>query len=177
MSDYSQSEAFQLTRSSVNVRIAFPPAFVTKVRGMTSSASAIARYGAPATPGRLLAFSANATEMAISVAPPPGARIGLKTTFRATDMASAKFRSISFRMSLEGPRSRMVHALGEAHFSKKVKYSSPSFSMLNRPHSVPTSESRRSSTRLTMVAPTARAIRLLSDFRTRRIAVMLALSR
>lgn len=137
----------------------------------------MARYGAPATPGRLFAFSFSATEMAISVAPPPGARIGLKTTFRATDMASAKFRSISLRMSFEGPRRRMVHALGDLHWSRKVKYSSPSFSMWKRPHWSPTSDSRRSSTRLTIVAPTARAIRLLSDFRTRRKAVMLAFSR
>ena len=49
--------------------------------------------------------------------------------------------------------------------------------MWNMPHSVPTSASLRSSIRLTMVAPTARAIRLLSDFRTRRRAVMLAFSK
>jgi hypothetical protein len=49
--------------------------------------------------------------------------------------------------------------------------------MLNKPHWVPTSLSRRSSTRFTIVAPVARAIRLLSDLRTRRIAVMLALTR
>lgn len=56
-------------------------------------------------------------------------------------------------------------------------YSSPSFSTLNNPHLVPTSISLRSSTRLTMVAPVARAIRLLSDLRTRLIAVMLFLTR
>jgi len=60
--------------------------------------------------------------MAISVAPPPGQRVGLKTTFRATDMASARFRSISLRMSLEGPRRRIVQALGEVHLVRKVKY-------------------------------------------------------
>jgi len=111
-----------LTLNSVRVRIAFPPQFCTNVRGITSKASAIALYGAPATPGRLFALSPSATDIAISVAPPPGARIGLKTTFRATDIASARFRSISFRMSFEGPRRRIVHALGDLHSSKKVKY-------------------------------------------------------
>ena len=89
---------------------------------MTSKASAIALYGAPATPGSNLAFSLNETEMAISVAPPPGARMGLKTTFRATDMASARFRSISFKMSFDGPRRRIVHAFGDLHSSKNEKY-------------------------------------------------------
>ena len=60
--------------------------------------------------------------MAISVAPPPGARIGLKTTFLATDMASARFRSISFKISFDGPRSRIVHAFGDLHSSKNEKY-------------------------------------------------------
>lgn len=130
------------------------------------------------------------TNMAISVAPPPGARTGLKKTFRATDMASARLRSISLRMSFDGPRRRIVHALGNEHSSRNVKYlwqtsdlshliklwtySSPIFSMLKRPHRVPMSDSRRSSRRFTMVAPTARAIRLLSDLRTRRMAVMSA---
>jgi hypothetical protein len=99
-----------------------PPQFWIKVLGITSKASAIALYGAPATPGSNLAFSLNETEMAISVAPPPGARIGLKTTFRATDMASARFRSISFKMSFDGPRKRIVHAFGDLHSSKNEKY-------------------------------------------------------
>ena len=103
--------------------------------------------------------------------------MGLNTTFLATLMASAKFLSISFKISFDGPRSKIVHALGDLHSSRNVKYSSPSFSMWNKPHSVPTSVSLKSSTLLTMVAPTARAIRLLSDFRTRRRAVMLALRR
>lgn len=55
--------------------------------------------------------------------------------------------------------------------------SSPIFSMLNSPHSVPRSDSRMSSIRLTMVAPTASAIRLLSDFRTRRMAETFARSK
>lgn len=54
-------------------------------------------------------------------------------------------------------------------------YSSPSFSMLKSPQRVPMSDSRRSSRRLTIVAPTARAIRLVSDLRTRRRAEMFAL--
>ena len=112
----------KLTLSSVSTLIAFPPQFCTKVLGITSRASATALKGAPSTPSIALPFLASATLMAISVAPPPGARVGLKTTFRATDMASAKFRSISFRMSLEGPRRRIVHALGDLHSVKKVKY-------------------------------------------------------
>src|SRR5579862_1040277 len=50
-------------------------------------------------------------------------------------------------------------------------YSSPIFSMWKRPQPTPTSDSRISSTLLTIVAPTALAIRLLSVFLTRRIAV------
>jgi len=41
---------------------------------------------------------------------------------RATDIASARLRSISFNMSFDGPRRRIVHAFGVAHFVKKVKY-------------------------------------------------------
>ena len=115
-----------LTLNSVNVLMTLPPQFWIKVLGITSKASAIALYGAPATPGSNLAFSLNETEMAISVAPPPGARIGLKTTFRATDMASARFRSISFRISFDGPRRRIVHAFGDLHSSKNEKYLSVS---------------------------------------------------
>ena len=70
-----------------------------------------------------------------------------------------------------------MHALGVLHCVRKVKYSSPIFSISNSPHCVPTSDSWRSSTRLTIVAPVARAMRLLSVFRTRRRAVMLALTR
>ena len=60
---------------------------------------------------------------------------------------------------------------------KKDFYSSPIFSMLNSPHRVPISDSRRSSTRFTIVAPTARAMRLLSDLRTRRSAETFALAK
>jgi phage gp16-like protein len=60
--------------------------------------------------------------MAISVAPPPGARVGLKTALRATDMASARFLSISLRMSFDGPRRRIVQALGVVHSVRNVKY-------------------------------------------------------
>jgi hypothetical protein len=157
---------------------------------MTSRASATALNGAPATPSIALPFLERATLMAISVAPPPGASDGLNTTFLATDMASAKLRSISLRISFEGPRRRMVHALGDLHSVRKVKYllgfrqlarivglcaytySSPNFSMWNKPQSVPTSDSLRSSTLLTIVAPTALAILLLSDFLTLRMAVI-----
>mmetsp|Transcript_10364 Transcript_10364/g.36110 ORF Transcript_10364/g.36110 Transcript_10364/m.36110 type:complete len:240 (+) Transcript_10364:846-1565(+) len=52
----------------------------------------------------------------------------------------------------------------------KLKYSSPIFCTSKIPAPVPMSLSLISSTRLTIVAPTARAIRLLSVFRNRRIA-------
>jgi hypothetical protein len=179
--------------------MAFPPAFCTSVRGMTSSASATALKGPASTPVTARARACRPTEMAISTAPPPGTSVGLKTTLRATDMASARLRSISFRMSLDGPRRRMVHAFGVEHSVRKVKYlwegreelwlatsvkrkkngfySSPIFSTLNSPHRVPMSDSRRSSTRFTIVPPTARAIRLLSDLRTRRSAETFALAK
>ena len=48
--------------------------------------------------------------------------MGLNMTLRATDIASARLRSISFKISFEGPRSRMVQALGERHSVRKVKY-------------------------------------------------------
>ena len=110
-----------LTLREVRVRIAFPPQFCTSVLGITSIASATARNGHPSTPSILRAFLASPTEMAISVAPPPGARRGSNTTLRATAMASARLRSISWRMSLEGPRRRIVHALGSLHLVRKVK--------------------------------------------------------
>lgn len=110
------------TLSSVNTRMAFPPLFWTSVRGITSSASATALNGQPSTPTTLRAFRCRPTLIAISVAPPPGARVGLKTTLRATDIASARLRSISFRMSLEGPLSRIVHAFGVVHSVRNEKY-------------------------------------------------------
>lgn len=173
------------TRRSVKALIGLPPLFCTSVRGITSIASATALKGQPSIPVTLRALACRPTLIAISVAPPPGARMGLKKTFRATDIASARLRSISLRMSFEGPRSNIVHALGVLHSTRKVKYllkrssavryilliyftySSPIFSTLKSPHFVPTSDSRKSSARLTMVAPVARAIRLLSDLRTR----------
>jgi hypothetical protein len=48
-------------------------------------------------------------------------------------------------------------------------HSSPVFSTLNKPHSVPTSLSRISSTRFAIVPAAASAMRLLSVFHTRRI--------
>jgi hypothetical protein len=89
---------------------------------MTSMASATARNGQTSTPVTDLDLACRPTAMAISVAPPPGARIGLKTTLRATDIASARLRSISLRMSFEGPRSKIVHAFGETHSERNVKY-------------------------------------------------------
>ncbi|ANB12099.1 hypothetical protein AWJ20_335 [Sugiyamaella lignohabitans] len=124
-----------------------------------------------------LALSASRTERAISVAPPPGDSLGSKHTLRATDMASCKLRSISDKISLEGPRNRIVQAPGSSHSVKNVKYSSPMSSILNKPHWVPMSDSRISSTRFTIVAPVALAIRLLSPLRTLRRAEILAFNR
>mmetsp|Transcript_15616 Transcript_15616/g.28389 ORF Transcript_15616/g.28389 Transcript_15616/m.28389 type:complete len:241 (-) Transcript_15616:680-1402(-) len=114
---------------------------------------------------------------AISVAPPPGRSFGSKMTFRTTCMASDKFRSISFSTSLLPPRSIMVHALGSLHSSKKAKYSSPILRISKRPQFVPMSLSWISSVRDTIVAPVARATRLLSVFLNRRNAVILALAK
>ena len=111
-----------LTLNSVSTLIAFPPLFCTSVRGITSIASATALKGHPSTPCTVLAFACRTTLTAISVAPPPGARVGLKTTLRATAMASARLRSISFRMSLDGPRRRIVQAFGVVHSVRNVKY-------------------------------------------------------
>ncbi len=92
-------------------------------------------------------------------------------------MASCRFRSISLRTSFEGPRRRMVQALGLRHWVMKVKYSSPIFEISKSPHWVPMSEAVRSSTRFTIVAPVARAMRLLSVLRTRRRAVTFCFTR
>lgn len=94
-------------------------------------------------------------------------------TFLATPMASCKFRSISFNTSFEGPLKRIVHARGSLHFVRKVKYSSPILEISKRPQLVPRSEGWMFRTSVMIVAPVARATRLLSVLRTRRIAVML----
>ena len=72
------------TRRSVRTLTAFPPQFWTRVRGMTSIASATDLYGQAMTPGIVLAFSARRTAIAISVAPPPGHRRGWKYMFLVT---------------------------------------------------------------------------------------------
>ncbi len=58
-----------------------------------------------------------------------------------------------------------------------ITYSSPNLRISNRPQPVPMSVSCSSSVRDTMVAPHTRAMRLLSVFRTRRMAEMLAFNR
>ena len=105
------------TRSAVRARMAFPPAFCTSVRGITSSASTTAQNGPTLTPVTARARVCRPTEMVISTAPPPGRSVRLKTTLRATDMASTRLQSISFKMSLDGPRKMVVVHL--ASISKK----------------------------------------------------------
>ena len=61
------------------------------------------------------------TKVAISTAI-PGTSVGLKTTLRVTDMASARLRSTSFEMTLDSSRRSMVHALGVVYSVRKVKY-------------------------------------------------------
>lgn len=77
-------------------------------------------------PVMLLALACSPMLMAISVAPLPGTRIGLKYILRVTERvsarASARFRSISLRMSFEGPRRRIVHTFGLVQAVRKVKY-------------------------------------------------------
>lgn len=72
---------------------------------------------------------------------------------------------------------QLAKCLIQSCFQTQSTYSSPSFLISKRPAPVPMSDSLISSVRLMMVAPHARAIRLLSDFRTRRMAVMLAWTR
>ncbi|KAH3662511.1 hypothetical protein OGAPHI_005763 [Ogataea philodendri] len=155
-----------LALSCDNTLIGLPPQFCTSVLGITSNASATAWYGHCCTPSIFLALSAKPTLTAISVAPPPGASDGSKNTFLVTAMASCRFLSISFKTSLDGPRNSTVHAPGSLHFTRNVKYSSPISFTSNRPHLVPTSDSFRSSTRFTMVAPVDLEILLLSLFFT-----------
>mmetsp|Transcript_12217 Transcript_12217/g.44573 ORF Transcript_12217/g.44573 Transcript_12217/m.44573 type:complete len:246 (+) Transcript_12217:1563-2300(+) len=169
------SECF--ARSFVSTRITFVPQFCASVRGITSTASPTARYGHCSMPSTEAACSDSAREMAISTAPPPGSSRGSLTTLRATPIASCRLRSTSLSTSREAPRKMMVQALGSSQSTKKVKYSSPSFLTSKRPAFVPTSLSLISSQRCTMVAPVARAIRLLSVLRRRRMALMPALPR
>mmetsp|Transcript_14467 Transcript_14467/g.25314 ORF Transcript_14467/g.25314 Transcript_14467/m.25314 type:complete len:220 (+) Transcript_14467:102-761(+) len=164
-------------RNCVMTRITFAPQFSASVRGMTSSALPAATYGHCSTPSRLSDERASACPTAISVAPPPGRSSGSNTTLRMTCMASPRLRSISFSTSLLPPRKSTVHAFGSLHSSRKTKYSSPILRTSKRPHPVPTSDSWISSGRDTMVAPVARATRLLSVFRRRRKAVMFAFRR
>mmetsp|Transcript_21870 Transcript_21870/g.55479 ORF Transcript_21870/g.55479 Transcript_21870/m.55479 type:complete len:323 (-) Transcript_21870:663-1631(-) len=166
-----------LARSSVTMRTTSQPQFCASVRGMTSKAMPAALYGHCSAPDTLFDFSASATEMAISHAPPPGTSMGDWKMLRATDMASIKLRSTSLSTSFEAPRSRIVQALGASQSMKKVKNSSPILATSNRPQPVPTSDSLSSSVRLTMVAPHARAMRLLSVLRMRRSTVTPALTR
>mmetsp|Transcript_6791 Transcript_6791/g.28099 ORF Transcript_6791/g.28099 Transcript_6791/m.28099 type:complete len:227 (+) Transcript_6791:3909-4589(+) len=166
-----------LALSFVRVRITLAPQFCARVLGITSRAWPIALNGHCSTPSILSASSEMARLTAISTAPPPGSSLGSCTTFLATPIASWRLRSTSLRTSLEAPRRMMEHALGSLQSTKKEKYSSPSFSTLKRPAPVPMSSSLSSSTRCTMEAPVARAMRLLSVFLTLRSAVMPALHR
>mmetsp|Transcript_17165 Transcript_17165/g.44401 ORF Transcript_17165/g.44401 Transcript_17165/m.44401 type:complete len:451 (+) Transcript_17165:254-1606(+) len=166
-----------LARSSVTMRTTSHPQFCASVRGITSNAMPTALYGHCSVPSTFLADAVSATDSAISVAPPPGTSIGAWNTLRATFIASSRLRSTSFSTSFDAPRSRMVHALGESQSTKKVKYSSPILVTSNSPQPVPTSDSFASSGRLTILAPVARAMRLLSVLRMRRKTVTPALTR
>mmetsp|Transcript_40509 Transcript_40509/g.95940 ORF Transcript_40509/g.95940 Transcript_40509/m.95940 type:complete len:216 (-) Transcript_40509:917-1564(-) len=166
-----------LARSSVMRRTTSAPQFCARVRGTTSSASATTVKGHLCTPVTLSASLRRCVAMAISTAPPPGRRVGSRATLRATSMQSCRFRSTSLRRSLEGPRRRMVQALGDLQSTKNEKYSSPIFSTWKVPHSVPTWASVSSIGRWQMVAPVTRAMRLLSVLRSRRRAVTPALTK
>jgi hypothetical protein len=141
-------------------------------------ASATVRKGPSSTP--VTAHACRSTKMAISTAPPAGTSVGLRTTFRATDIASAGLWSI---ISLDSSQARNVMYLrkeivsfqafrvavriGKIFSEKEGIYLLPIFSMLNSPQRV--SDVRRpsrSSTRLTLVASPMRAMRLSSDLHT-----------
>lgn len=81
-------------------------------------------------------------------------------------MALARFRSILLRMSFEGPRRRMVQ-LGEAYSVRKVKYSSQIY--------IEEADVCIAKDLDTVHNRCSRAIRLLSDLRTRRSTETLAL--
>mmetsp|Transcript_38019 Transcript_38019/g.96161 ORF Transcript_38019/g.96161 Transcript_38019/m.96161 type:complete len:264 (-) Transcript_38019:681-1472(-) len=153
------------------------PQFCASVRGMTSTAVPTARYAHASVPSTPAALLARPWLMASSHAPPPGTRRGSTQMLRATPMASTRLRSTSLRMSLDAPRSTMEHALGALQSTTKEKNSSPILTTSNRPAPVPMSLSRISSVLCTMVAPHARAMRLLSVLRRRRMAEMPALVR
>mmetsp|Transcript_29671 Transcript_29671/g.87811 ORF Transcript_29671/g.87811 Transcript_29671/m.87811 type:complete len:330 (+) Transcript_29671:4066-5055(+) len=157
-------------RSFVSVRITLMPQFCASVRGITSIAWPAALYGHASTPAIAVALSARLRETAISHAPPPGTSRGSITMLRATPIASTRLRSTSLRMSRDAPRSITVHALGCAQSTTNEKNSSPILTTSKRPAPVPMSASRISSVRCTIVAPAARAMRLLSVLRSRRMA-------
>jgi len=135
------SEAACLARNSVRTRTTSAPQFWAKVLGMTSKAPARALYGHYIVPSTEDAFSRRRQASSISRAPPPGASMGLTTTFLATPRASCKFLSISLRTSLEAPLRMIEQALGSLHSVMKVKYSSPILLTAKSPQFVPTSDS------------------------------------
>mmetsp|Transcript_6548 Transcript_6548/g.9534 ORF Transcript_6548/g.9534 Transcript_6548/m.9534 type:complete len:222 (-) Transcript_6548:1004-1669(-) len=164
-------------RSFVMRRMVSAPQFSARVLGITSNASAMVANTKRSTPSMVIDLARRPTLIAMSTAPPPGRSLGLRNTLRATSMASCRLRSISMSTSLEAPRNTMVHAFGFLHCSMYVKYSSPILRISKRPAPVPMSSSQISSVRLTMVAPVARAMRLASVLRMRRMALMPALTK
>mmetsp|Transcript_28327 Transcript_28327/g.49839 ORF Transcript_28327/g.49839 Transcript_28327/m.49839 type:complete len:224 (+) Transcript_28327:276-947(+) len=164
-------------RSSVITRITLLPQFSIRVLGITSKAAASPSKGLCWIFWMIFAFWMRALPIAISDAPPPGTILGSVTSCLATCIASCRFLSISLRTSLPAPRRSTVQALGFLHSSKKVKYSSPIFLTSKRPQFLPTCSSLRSAGSLMTVAPTARAILLLSVFRRRRRTEIPALIR
>ncbi|ONI22232.1 hypothetical protein PRUPE_1G061600 [Prunus persica] len=92
-------------------------------------------------------FCFNVADTVNCVAPPPGPSFGF------------------LRISLLGPLKSIVHALGSLQSTMNAKNSSPIFLTSNIPARVPTSDCCNSSGLLTITAPQALAIRLLSVFR------------
>mmetsp|Transcript_95723 Transcript_95723/g.249366 ORF Transcript_95723/g.249366 Transcript_95723/m.249366 type:complete len:418 (-) Transcript_95723:500-1753(-) len=164
-------------RRSVITRTTSAPQLWARLRGITSSASATARYAYWRVPSISLAFSFMRAASSISTAPPPGSSLGSRMMFLATLKASCRFRSISFSTSREAPRKITEQALGSLHSVMKVKYSSPICLILKRPAPVPMECSVNSSVRLQMEAPVTRAMRLLSVLRTRLMTEMFAFSK
>nr|AFK40885.1 unknown [Lotus japonicus] len=91
--------------------------------------------------------------------------------FLATDIASCRFLSTSFKRSLLAPLNSTVQALGSLQSTMNAKNSSPIFLTSNNPAPVPTSDSCNSSGLFTITAPHALAILLLSVFLNLLIAV------
>mmetsp|Transcript_7409 Transcript_7409/g.12508 ORF Transcript_7409/g.12508 Transcript_7409/m.12508 type:complete len:217 (+) Transcript_7409:319-969(+) len=166
-----------LARSCVWTRMMSAPQFSSRVRLITSRLVPAALYAPAITGSCSLDCSISFCASVISMAPPPGTSRGSMMIVRTQFIASPRLRSISLSTSFDAPRSTIEHALGASQSTIHVKYVSPIFCTSKRPQPLPMSFSWISEVRCTIVAPVARATRLLSVLRTRRNTEMFAFCR